>query len=194
MDTDKNKKEKGEEEIPQEEFEEVVFEEEDPRDLIKKLKEKLKVCQDERQTYLTGWQRDKADFINARKDDERRNMELLKFSKEGLLQELIPVLDSFQMAMKNSGWNSVSSEWRTGVEHIYSQLKNVLVANGITEVNPEGEMFDPRQHHAIGIIPVTDEKDDGKILEVAQKGYTLNGKILRTANVKIGECKKGQQI
>ena len=192
MHTDDNKKEKQEKHETVEESEEMVFEEEDPRDLIKKLKEKLKTAQEERQTYLEGWQRDKADFINARKDDEKRNVELLKFAKEGLIEEIIPVLDSFELAIKNPSWGSVSPEWQDGVEHIYSQLKNVLSTNGIAEVDPLGEKFNPREHHAMGIIAVSDEKEDGKILEVVQKGYTLNGKIVRTANVKIGEFKKGQ--
>ncbi|MDP2705459.1 MAG: nucleotide exchange factor GrpE [Patescibacteria group bacterium] len=191
MDKENKKKEMEEETESIQESEDVVFEE-DPRDLIKKLKEKLKTAQEERQAYLEGWQRDKADFINARKDDEKRNVELLKFAKEGLIEEIIPVLDSFELAVKNPSWGSVSPEWQAGVEHIYSQLKNVLSTNGIAEVDPLGEKFNPREHHAMGIIAVSDEEEDGKILEVVQKGYTLNGKIVRTANVKIGEFKKGQ--
>lgn len=193
MDKENKKKEIQEEEETIEASEDVVFEE-DSKDLIKKLKEKLKVSQGERQTYLEGWQRDKADFINARKDDERRNLDLLKFAKEGLLREIIPVLDSFELAIGDPSWDSVSLEWRTGVEHIHSQLKAVLSAHGVTEANPHGEQFNPREHNAIGVIPVADEKEDGKILEVVQKGYTLNGKMIRTADVKIGEFKKGQHI
>ena len=171
-----------------EETEDIVFEE-DPRDLIKKLKEKLKTSESEKQKYLEGWQRDKADFVNARKDDERRSLEIIKFAKESLLDELIPVLDGFELAFKSPSWNSVSSEWRTGIEHIHSQLKTVLLNNGLTEIDSLGVVFNPHEHQTIGMIETTVEKDDGKVLEVVQKGYKLNGKVIRVAHVKIGEMK-----
>ncbi|MEK7180470.1 MAG: nucleotide exchange factor GrpE [Patescibacteria group bacterium] len=184
-----------EEEIKKEEQEEiledVVFEEEEqnPRDLIKKLKEKIKTSDTEKQKYLENWQRDKADFVNARKDDERRNTEVIKFAKESLVDEIIPVLDSFELAFRSPSWNSVAPEWRTGVEYIHSQLKTVLLNNGLTEIDPLGVAFNPHEHQAIGTVESEDEEDDGKVLEVLQKGYKLNGKVIRTANVKIGERK-----
>ena len=171
-----------------EETEDIVFEE-DPRDLIKKLKEKIKVSESEKQKYLEGWQRDKADFVNARKDDERRNLEIIKFAKENLLDELIPVLNSFELAFKSPSWNSVSSEWRIGMEHIHSQLKTVFLNNGLTEIDPLGMPFNPHEHQAIGTVEIEEEKDDGKVLEVVQKGYKLNGKVIQVAHVKIGEMK-----
>ena len=171
-----------------EETEDIVFEE-DPRDLIKKLKEKIKVSESEKQKYLEGWQRDKADFVNARKDDERRNLEIIKFAKEGLVDEIIPVLDSFELAFRSPSWNSVAPEWRTGVEYIHSQLKTVLLNSGLTEIDPLGELFNPHEHQAIGTVEIEEEGNDGKVLEVLQKGYKLNGRVIRTANVKIGERK-----
>src|SRR3989338_4076705 len=85
---------------------------------VKKLREKLKICEQERQEYLSGWQRAKADLINARKRDEEGMRELAKFANEGLIVELIPVLDSFEMAMKNKeAWDKVEKNWRVGVEY-----------------------------------------------------------------------------
>src|SRR3989344_7829507 len=109
----------------------------DKKDAIEKLKEKLHICEEEKGKYLFQWQKDKADFINARKDDERRNLEVIKFAKEELLSEIIPVLDSFDMAMKSPAWGEVSKEWRTGVEYIHSQLTTVLQNHGIEEINPD---------------------------------------------------------
>jgi molecular chaperone GrpE len=75
-----------------------------------------------------------------------------------------------------------------GVEYIYSQLKGILEQNGFSEFDPQGETFDPVRHHAIETIPVTDPAQDHKVIEVVQKGYMLNGKIVRPASVKIGEA------
>ncbi|HEY4478245.1 MAG TPA: nucleotide exchange factor GrpE, partial [Candidatus Paceibacterota bacterium] len=76
-------------------------EEESGADTIKNLREKLKKALAEKQEYLDNWQRDKADFINARKRDEEAQKDFLRFSNENIITELIPVLDSFNMAMGN---------------------------------------------------------------------------------------------
>ena len=175
--------------------EEVVFEDdeenisEDKKDAVKKLKEKLEKCEEEKNRYLTLWQKDKADFVNARKDDNRRNQEVIKFSKESVITEILPVLDSFEMAMKNPAWFEVSKEWRTGVEYIHSQLYTLLQNNGVEEINPLGNQFNTLEHHALESVSVNDEKKDHTVVEVTQKGYKLNGKIIRPAIVKVGEYK-----
>src|ERR1043166_187336 len=84
--------------------------------------------------YLDGWQRAKADFINARKDDEKSRSERIKYATSGLLGDLIGVLDSFNLAMINKEvWEKVDKGWRTGVEYIYHQLVGVLKDNGMME-------------------------------------------------------------
>lgn len=159
-------------------------------DKIKDLREKLKKALAEKQEYLLGWQRSKADFVNARKREEESRKELLKYANEGLILELIPALDSFTMAFANKeAWEKVDKNWRSGVEYIYSQLKGALEANGLKELSPLNEVFDPMKHNAIESITVTEKNQDHKVIEVVQKGYELAGKIIRPANVKIGEHK-----
>jgi molecular chaperone GrpE len=160
------------------------------KDTVKDLREKLKKAIAEKQEYMDGWQRTKADFVNARKREEEARKEMAKFANEDLLMQITPVLDSFTMAMSNKAtWENVDKNWRMGVEYIYSQLKGILEQNGFTEFDPLGETFDPVKHHAIETIEVTDETQDHKVINVVQKGYILNGKIVRPASVKIGEFK-----
>jgi molecular chaperone GrpE len=96
------------------------------KDAVKDLREKLKKAIAEKQEYMDGWQRSKAEFINARKRDEESRKEIIKFANEGLLMDIVPVLDSFTMAFSNKeAWEKVDQNWRIGVEHIYSQLKGI---------------------------------------------------------------------
>ena len=161
------------------------------KDTVKDLRDKLKKAVAEKQEYLDGWQRTKADYVNARKREEEARKEMTKFANEGLIMEITPVLDSFTMAFNNKeSWGKIDKNWRMGVEYIYSQLKGVLEQNGFSEFNPMGEKFNPVKHHAIESLPVDDETKDHTVLDVVQKGYMLNGKIVRPAAVKIGEFKK----
>ncbi len=168
-----------------------VVAEENAIEAVKKLKEKLKLSEKERMEYLTGWQRAKADLVNARKRDETDRQEFMKFANERLIDGVLPVLESFDMAMGNKdAWEKVDKNWRVGVEYIYTQLKKVLADSGLTEINPLGEKFDINRDEATEYVPVTDEADDHKIVAVLQKGYTLNGRPMRPPKVKVGEWKK----
>jgi len=165
-----------------------VVAEEAMRDIIKKLREKIKNLESEKQEYLTGWQRAKADMVNARQRDEAERKDFIKYANEGLISDLISVLDSFDMAMGNKeAWEKADKNWRVGVEYIYSQLIKVLTENGLTEINPMNEKFDHAKHEATTYEPVTDEKFNHVIVGVIQKGYSLNGKLLKVPKVKVGE-------
>ena len=168
-----------------------VVAEENASAAIKKLREKIKTLEAEKVEYLTGWQRAKADLINARKRDEGDRAEFTKFANENLISDLMPVLESFDMAMANKeAWEKADKNWRQGVEYIYSQLYKVLKENGVKEINPINETFDNNFHEAIAHEHVADQKLDNKVLSVVQKGYTLNGKLIKAARVKVGEFKK----
>ncbi len=168
-----------------------VVAEETALEAVKKLKEKLKISEKERMEYLTGWQRAKADLVNARKRDEADRQEFMKFANERLIDGLLPVLESFDMAIGNKeSWEKVDKNWRVGVEYIYTQLKKVLADSGLVEINPLGEKFDINRDEATEYVPVETEADDHKVVAVLQKGYTLNGRPMRPPKVKVGEWKK----
>lgn len=183
----KEEKSKGSEDIV---FDNPDASEKNPR-TVKRLKEELKRCVAEKKEYLDGWQRAKADFTNARKQDEKAREEFAKYAKEQFLEELLPVADSFEMAFSNKeAWESVPENWRKGVEHIHKELLAVFERNGLRRIDPLGKPFDPSEHQSVGAVPVTSKNEDAVVKEVVQNGYALNGKVIRAARVKIGEFKK----
>jgi molecular chaperone GrpE len=164
------------------------------RATIKKLREKLKEAESAKQEYLTGWQKTKAEYINTRKRDEEASRALSKFAAAGLIEELLPALDSFDLALahaKQAGGNggSASDEWAKGMMNIYNQILSVFTAHGLKQINPIGEEFDPTVHEAIGMIDTDKPEEDNIVLDVLQKGYTLHDKVLRTARVRVGRAK-----
>jgi molecular chaperone GrpE len=197
MNSDEEKNEEVEETVEADEtlamddLDDSVIAEESAGETIKKLREKLKKTLAEKQEYLTGWQKDKAEFVNARKRDAESQKEFVKFANENLVAELIAVLDSFNMAFANKeSWEKVDKNWRVGVEYIANQLKKTLEDNGLKEINPEGQPFDPMRDEAIEHEPVTDAKWDHVVTSVVQKGYSYNGRTLKAPKVKVGELKK----
>lgn len=172
------------------ELDDSVVAEEELGEAVKKLRAKLKECEKERKEYLDGWQRAKADLVNARKRDDEERRDFIKLANERLIEELIPTLESFGMAFANKEvWEKVDKNWRTGVEYIHSQLKKALEENGLAEIDPVGKKFDHSRDEAAEYVPVDDAKHDHMVISVVQKGYTLNGKVLRPPKVRVGEYK-----
>jgi len=169
--------------------EDIVMEDTDNSgtDIIKKLREKLKKCVEEKQEYLDGWQRSKADFVNARKKEEELRKEIVSFAKEGLILDLLTSVDNFDMAFANKDvWESVDKNWRIGIEHIHSQFLKTLEEHGLEQFDPIDEQFDPARHDSVETVVVNERAYDHKIVEVMQKGYVLGGKVIRPAKVKVG--------
>jgi molecular chaperone GrpE len=173
-----------------EETEDIVIEEEEvdvTPQTIKKLRDRLRKCEAEKQEYLTGWQRSKADFVNARRKEAEEREVFVKVAGERVILELLPVLDSFDMAFaRRAEWEATPPEWRAGIERIYSQLLSVLEAHGVSLIDPVGEMFNPAIHTAVASMPTDTKDDDNRVLEVAQKGFRLYDKLIRSPKVKIG--------
>lgn len=153
----------------------------------KKLREKLKKCTEEKQEYLLGWQRMRADFVNTQKQSEK-NAEIANSAyKRKMIGEFIPVLDSFDMAMINEeSWMSVSKNWRMGVEYIHSQLLGVLRGMGMEEIRPaRGDAFDMNIHMAVAEVEGNPGDTEGTVAEVTQKGYKVDTAVIRPASVKV---------
>jgi len=163
----------------------------DPKEKIAKLKEKLKKLEAEKSEYMNGWQRERADFINFKKRNEEEKRDYIKFANEGLLEEMLAVLESFDMAFMNKEqWNSVPQNWRVGVEYIHSQFVKILDDNGLKEFIPKvGDKFDPNLHVAEEMVKVEKSEEDGLIKEIKKKGYMMNGKIIIAPKVTVGEAK-----
>lgn len=150
---------------------------------LEKLKEKLKKCQELKEEYLNGWQRAKADLINARKDDERRNQDFAKFANFMLISDVLPILDSFNLALESGK----DSQFSKGVLLIKIQLEDTLGKYGLSIIKSIGEKTNLQFHEIVG--EVESEKEEGVIIEEIQKGYLLNGRVIRPARVKVSKLK-----
>lgn len=160
----------------------------EPDNAIAKLKQKLKECQQERKEFLDGWQRSKAELINARKQDFEQNKQALSRFREDFVYQLLPVLDSFEMAFADAkAWEKIDSNWSKGVQNIYSQFKTFLTTLSVHTIDQKGESFDPKKHDCIETVLTTKKEENGLIVEILQKGYMLNDTIIRAARVRVAK-------
>lgn len=140
-------------------------------------------CQKERDEYLDGWKRAKADLINYKKDEAKRFETIMKFSQETIIRDLIVVLDSFDLALaalENEG------KAEKGIYLIRAQLEDILKQNGLERVVISvGQPFDPSLQEAIATID--SDKPSGIVVEEVERGYLLNGKLVRPARVKVAK-------
>ena len=165
------------------------------KDKIKKLREDLKSAQAEKADYLQNWQKERADFINYKKGEDERKKQTLDFAREQFTEELLPVLDAYDMMSANKElWEKVEKGWRQGVEYIHQQLLKVLADNGITEIAPKiGDQPDSTLHDMIDTVPTEDASADHTIAQVMQKGYRMGARIVRPARVKVYQSTSGQK-
>jgi molecular chaperone GrpE len=162
----------------------------DPKEKIAKLKSKIKELESEKSEYMNGWQRERADFVNYKKRIEAERVETIKYANENLVSELLAVLESFDMAFSNKeAWEKVDKTWRVGVEYIHTQFLRTLKDNGLSEIDPIGQKFDPAVHVAEEMKAIGDEKEEGIILKVNKKGFSLNDRVIIAPKVVVGEYK-----
>jgi molecular chaperone GrpE len=160
---------------------------------IAKLKIEIERLKAEKDKLLDNWQRDKAEFVNARKRDQDERNDFIKFANVGFIEGLLPVIDSFEAAMKHAGEGKEGGNGEktsgphahAGLDHIYNQFKATLRRLGAEEFGEIGDAFDPAHHQAIANIETDDKKLDHTVAEVFQKGYSVHGKVVRPAFVKV---------
>ncbi len=124
-----------------------------------------------------------ADFENLRKRNERDKAEYTRYALSEVMLDLLGVLDNFDRALEHAP-SSGADDFRTGVEMIARQLTEVLRKHGVAEVEAEGVPFDPQVHEAI-MREETAAVPHGTVVQVFQKGYVLNDRLLRAARVKV---------
>jgi molecular chaperone GrpE len=102
-----------------------------------------------------------------------------------VIKSLLPVIDDFDRAKKSMDTAADVEALKTGMDLVHSKFRNVLTEKGLTEMNPVGEAFDAEIHEAITHLPAPSEDQKGKVLDVIEKGYKLNDKIIRFPKVVI---------
>lgn len=145
---------------------------------VKKLKEEIEKCRKDRDDYLSGWQRAKADLLNFKKTALGESEKIRETAAENLLKELLPVLDSLELAISQK---NASPDFTAGLANVKKQFLAVLEKFGAKPLETLNKKFDPNFCEAIA--EVESESEEGTVAEEAQKGYSLNGKVIRPARV-----------
>lgn len=165
--------------------------EEDLKKTLKKFRADLKVCKAEKEEYLTGWQKERAEFANYRKQEEDRKAIFSEAMRERILTRFLSVIDSFNMAFTNKeAWEKVDENWRKGVEYIYAQMNGIFEEYGVKAIGEEGESFDPNIHQSIDVVEIDKKELEHKVASVIQKGYKLGDRVIRAARVNVYEYKE----
>lgn len=138
---------------------------------------KEEAAEDESTRYL----RLMADFQNYKKRVEKEKKDLYSYANEKLVTKQLEVLDNFERALEQE---TSDESFKKGMEMIFKQLSNVLEKSGLAEIAALGEDFDPNVHNAV-MTEETEDYESGKVSGVMQKGYTLNGKVIRPSMVKV---------
>jgi molecular chaperone GrpE len=172
--------------------------EEDLKKTLKKLRGSLKQAKKENYElnatsieYLTGWQKERAEFSNYKKQEDERRVMFSESMRERILSRFLSVIDSFNMAFANKeAWEKVDENWRKGVEYIYAQLNTIFEEYGVRPIGEEGEAFDPNIHQSIDMVETDKKELDHKVSAVIQKGYKLGERVIRAARVNVYEYKE----
>ena len=126
-----------------------------------------------------------SEFDNFRKRTAKEKLDLTVTASENVIKDILPVLDDFERALQNMEKNGNEADLQ-GVTLIYNKLKDTLKKKGLEEIEAMGSEFNTDEHEALTMIPAPEEDQKGKVLDVIQKGYKLNGKVIRFARVVVG--------
>jgi molecular chaperone GrpE len=160
-----------------------------PDDPTQKTGKALADLQAERDELMQTMIRRQADFENYRKRIERERDEEKRRGTERLLEDLIPVMDAFDRALRAHD-NPAYEEYRKGLELIYRQLWETAARHGLEKIDAAGKPFDPRFHQAIERVETTEYAED-TIVEVLQDGYLFHGRVLRPSIVRVAAAPSG---
>ncbi|HIJ59120.1 MAG TPA: nucleotide exchange factor GrpE [Nitrospirae bacterium] len=159
--------------------------ENDTTDLIEKLKQ-------ENEDYKNKYLRLYAEFDNYKRKILKDKEEIIKYSNESILNELLPILDSLEMAIKHGSSSTTENleSLKKGVENTFRELQRTLEKFGVTYIDAQGKEFNPAFHHAISQVD-KDDVEDNTVIEEFRKGYMLRDKVLRPALVVVSKKSNG---
>jgi molecular chaperone GrpE len=160
----------------------LIKELEDTKKQLEETRQQQKECKD-------SLLRLSAEFENVRKRTLKEKEEFVKYANEKLILELIDIMENLERGLENAKKAENKDKLIEGMELIYKQFKNVLEKNGLTPIKALGEKFDPYKHEAM-MQTITDEYEDGTILEEFARGYMLNNKVIRYSKVRVSKRKE----
>ncbi|PIT92396.1 MAG: nucleotide exchange factor GrpE [Candidatus Harrisonbacteria bacterium CG10_big_fil_rev_8_21_14_0_10_42_17] len=148
----------------------------------KKDSEEIEEVKTERDEYLNGWKRAKADLINYQREEAERTNSQIKFANKQFATDLLAVMDSFDLALTAEQEHNTEAQ---GLKLIRSQLESILERNGVTPIKTEGEQFNPKYHEAMR--EQDSDKPPGTIVEEVGRGWMLYEYVLRPTRVVVAK-------
>ena len=143
--------------------------------------------QKEDQDFKEKYIRLYSEYENYRKRTAKEKIDLITNASENVIKELLPILDDFERAIDNNKNVEDASVLKEGFDLIYSKMHKGLINQGLKPMEANGKDFDSEIHEAITKIPAPNEKLKGKVVDVIEKGYQINEKVIRYAKVVVGE-------
>ena len=182
---DENLEDQNIEEIENEEIEDFEKADQDDEEIIDAeiVEEENEAISANDNEYIEKYQRLMADFANYKQREEKSKADFKKFASSSLVEKLLPVLDNFDRALKDK---DPEDPFVKGVIMTRDELIKILKNEGLEEIASDGEKFDHNLHHAV-MTEESETVEEDYIIETFQKGYTLNGRILRPAMVKVSK-------
>ncbi|MBU4310419.1 nucleotide exchange factor GrpE [bacterium] len=166
---------------------------EKPREKLVQLKHELDRERRLAAEYKEHLQRLAADFENYRKRVEKEREDFIRFSKEDLIHEFLPILDNFEMALHHVKNTTEPKKIIEGIELVERQFHNILKKEGLEVIETKGKKFNPHIHEAI-IHEETNKYSEDLIIKELRKGYILGGKVIRPAQVRVAKHTKQHEI
>ena len=146
---------------------------------------KIKELESKIAELTSGWQRTQADFLNFKKQAADERLKLISSAGADIVEQLLPVLDHFQLAAKHLPKELETDNWAQGIKQIEKQFENILFENGLARIDSVGQEFNPQIHEAVEEIE--SEKPAGTVVEEILSGYRYAGEVLRPAKVKVAK-------
>lgn len=154
------------------------------------IEEQLKAERERAESYLASWQRSAADFQNFKRRVEQEREDVARLAGAAFVINILPVLDDLERALQSVDAKLAGLTWVDGIRLIHRKFQSVLEMSGVAEIEADGKAFDPNLHEAVMYA----EGEEGKVVSVVQKGYTLGGRVIRPAMVVVGKGQaEGQQ-
>lgn len=141
-------------------------------------------AQEKAQEYLDGWQRSRAEFANYKKRKEKEQADSYQYMKGEIIKQYLEITDDLERALNNRTEEINLAEWASGIELIYRKMLKILESEGIVVMETEDGLFDPNLHEAIS-SEQSEQFESGEIIEVIKKGYMINERVLRPAQVRV---------
>jgi molecular chaperone GrpE len=161
---------------------------EEPQKQAEELLKQTEDLRKEKDDIFAKLQRVAADYDNYQKRTARQTADSIAYENEKIIKALLPALDDFERVLAHTDNAEAVIE---GVSIVYEHLKDILRALGVEQIESAGEKFDPAYHQAITQTSVAG-KEDGLVLEELQKGYKLNGRVIRASRVVVNKAPSAQ--